>query len=165
MKSLQSELRTEKDEDNKQVIKTRFQELENIIKRLEEELSTEKSDKDVCVEEAGKMCDQMNEHLGVLKVLVENLSPYKNHVTSDRIPNGLEFNDTLASCHDHATSHGEPIHSEFEGKISVDELTLQAILATDRSDPIGGGGVGGREECVLRVVRQEPWNAVPFEAF
>ncbi|KAJ7371913.1 hypothetical protein OS493_022010 [Desmophyllum pertusum] len=170
----------------------RFQELENITKRLEEELSTEKSDKDVFVEEAGKMCDQVNEDLCALKEsfqniseehreLVEKLTHYKNHVTNetsnhtdemrlisnqekivilDRIPNGLEIDYTLASFHDQATSPGETIHFDFEGKIEVDEFTLQAILATNRGDAIGGGVGGG----VLRDMREGSWN-VPFVAF
>ena len=158
--------------------------ISGVTKRLEEELSTEKSDKDVFVEEAEKMCDQINEDLCALKESFQNISEehrervekltyYKNHVTNetsnhtdemrlissqeeivilDRIPNGLEFDDTLASFHDQATSPGEAIHFDFEGKIAVDEFTLQAIHATNRGDAIGGGVGWG----VLRVMREGP---------
>ena len=99
MESLQSELCTVKDEDNKHVIKSIIQDLENIISSQEE-------------------------------IVIPD-------------PNGLGFDGTLASFQDQAISPGEPIHFEFEGKIAVDEFTLQAILATNRDDSIGGWGGGG----------------------
>ncbi|KAJ7363115.1 hypothetical protein OS493_011389 [Desmophyllum pertusum] len=92
--------------------------------------------------------------------LVEKLTHYKNHVTNetsnhtdemrlissqeeiviiDRIPNGLEFDDTLASFHDQATSPGEAIYFDFEGKIAVDEFTLQLFLRQTEVTQSGEG--------------------------
>ena len=205
-----------KDEEDKRNMQIRVEELETTINRLEEELSTERSDTLVFTEETArlrKMCDQLDEELrsskqSYEKVSEENkeletkLSNYKQnmlnetvyrdalsfisrhgeHEVVERIPNVLstripfikdeeleiksriqksdsvsaelldetrkdlaretkeheelkdryadlekQLQDTLASLerqrsasfHDRATSPGEPIHLEFEGKLQI----------------------------------------------
>ena len=206
-----------KGEEEKQNMQIRVQELETTIHRLEEELSTERSDTLVFKEETArlrKICDQMDEELRSFKesyekVFEENkeletrLSNYKQnmlnetvyrdalslisqhaeHEVVEKIPNVLstcipfiedegiaeiksriqetdcvsaelldetrrdlaretkeheelkdryadlekQLEDTLASLerqrsaifHDRATSPGEPVHLEFEGKLQI----------------------------------------------
>ena len=215
LKSLHETLMA-KDEEEKQNMQTRVQELETTINQLQEELSTERSDTLVFKEETArlrKMCDQMDEELRSFKesyekVFEENkeletrLSNYKQnmlnetvyrdalslisqhaeHEVVEKIPNVLstripfiedkeleiksriqngdsvsaelldetrrdlaretkeheelkdryadlekQLEDTLASLerqrsaifHDRATSPGEPVHLEFEGKLQI----------------------------------------------
>ena len=215
LKSLHETLMAKGEEDKKNM-QLRVQELETTINRLEEELSTERSDTLVFKEETArlsKMCDQIDEELRSFKESYEKvteqnkeletqLSNYKQNMLNEKvyldalslisrhgehevvgkIPNVLstripfiedeelkiksriqmsdsvsaelldetrrdlaretkeheelknryadlekQLEDTLASLerkrsasfHDRATSPGEPIHLEFEGKLQI----------------------------------------------
>jgi len=114
-----------KDQQQKEITESRFQMLETTIKRLEEELSIEKSQKKELVENTArlnKMCDEMKEDIRIVKkILEERKEPIKTlsessdnvlnesaceertrcyslqeeFIVLDRIPNALEREKSL----------------------------------------------------------------------
>jgi len=138
-----------KDQQEKEITESRFQMLETTIKRLEEELSIEKSHKKELVENTArlnKMCDEMKEDIRIVKKILEerkepveilsdssDYSLQEEFTVVDRIPNALEREKSLErpenfSFPDTATSPEGLNEFKLEGKFAVD-VYLGALFA------------------------------------
>ncbi|KAL9967552.1 hypothetical protein ACROYT_G025801 [Oculina patagonica] len=110
------ELLMAKDENDKDVMETRVQQLKTTVKGLEEKLSTEKSEKESYVKEVAnlrKLYDQMDHDLRILKEKFEKITegdresdqtrPDYNENVLNETPNHrgmLERNQGCSRCHD-----------------------------------------------------------------
>jgi len=141
LKNLHESLMVNGEEDKKNM-QLKVQELETMIKRLEEEVSIERSDKVAFTEETArlrKMCDQMDEELRSFKEsyekvseenkeLVTKLSDYTNNVLNETV-----HRDAL----DIISRHGEHVEDEeleITARIQNSDSLSAEILDETRKD-------------------------------
>ncbi|KAL9967546.1 hypothetical protein ACROYT_G025795 [Oculina patagonica] len=144
------ELLMAKDEDDKEVMETRVQQLNTTIKELEEKLLTEKSEKEFYVKEATRLqnlCYEMDNDLGILKERFEKISKddkdsnetlpdYNNNVLNETTCREImfegkeEMKTELNRARTHSAKLREKVHlmkAGLEEEQQIDERTQEKL--------------------------------------
>jgi len=160
LKSLHETLMAKGEEDKKNM-QQKVQELETTIKRLEEELSIERSDKVAFTEETArlrKMCDQMDEELRSSKESYEKVSEENKELVTklSNYTNNL-LNETVhCDALDIISRHGE--HGEVEkipARISfIEDEELEIKTRIQNSDSLSAEILDETRKDLARVTKE-----------